>query len=103
MMVFILWLALCILTGWGASQKGRNPLGWFLLSFFLSPLIGLIALAFARRLEPGATAPTSGATEPMYPNARPINQSINPTKSCRHCGAEIESEAKSCPQCGAAL
>jgi hypothetical protein len=100
MTAFVIWLGLCILTAWGASQKGRSPVGWFLLSFLVSPLIGLIALAFARRLEPESAPPTSGAPDPMYPNARPINQSINPTKSCRHYGAEIDSEARSCPECG---
>ncbi|MFW5729914.1 MAG: zinc-ribbon domain-containing protein [Spirochaetota bacterium] len=102
MAAFIIWLALCILTGWGASQKGRNPVGWFFLSLIFSPLIGLIALAFARRLEPEAATPTAGAPDPMYPKARPVNQSAGSTTTCRHCGAEIDTDAASCPECGVA-
>ena len=41
--LMFVWLGLCALAGHIASNKGRSYLGFFLLSFFLSPLIGIIA------------------------------------------------------------
>lgn len=42
---FILWIVLCALTAAIAEKKGRKGLGYFLISVFLSPLIGLIVVA----------------------------------------------------------
>jgi len=39
------WIAGAILAGWVAIQAGREPLGWMVLAFFLSPAVALIALA----------------------------------------------------------
>lgn len=45
-MEFILfWLILSVLAGVYAGTKGRSGFGWFCFSFFLSPLLGFIALA----------------------------------------------------------
>jgi hypothetical protein len=43
-MVIILffWFGLCCLAGAIASSKGRSFVGFFLLSFFLSPVVGLL-------------------------------------------------------------
>ena len=51
-MVFVIWLALCGLTAWGASQKGRNPVGRFFLSLILSPLIGSLTVVGERSFRP---------------------------------------------------
>lgn len=45
MELIIFWLILSILAGVYAGSKGRSKFGWFCISFFLSPLIGFIALA----------------------------------------------------------
>ena len=47
----MIWIALCIVAGVGASNKGRSGVGYFFLSFFLSPLVGLIAMAVAEPIE----------------------------------------------------
>jgi hypothetical protein len=39
------WLILSILAGIFATSKGRSSFGWFVISFFLSPLIGFIGVA----------------------------------------------------------
>lgn len=36
----IIWFVLAIAVGYGASQKGRNGFGWFLVALIFSPLIG---------------------------------------------------------------
>ncbi len=40
----IAWLLLSLLVAFGAKNRGRSFLGYFLLSFFLSPIIGFIIL-----------------------------------------------------------
>jgi hypothetical protein len=45
--IFVIWLALSILAGVIASQKGRSGMGFFLLSLVLSPLVGIIAALVA--------------------------------------------------------
>ena len=39
---------MCILIGVLADGKGRSGIGFFLLSFFLSPILGGIALIIAK-------------------------------------------------------
>lgn len=44
MELILFWLILSVLAGVYAGTKGRSGFGWFCFSFFLSPLIGFIAL-----------------------------------------------------------
>ena len=56
--LFIGWLILCGLVAFIAGQRGRSPLAWFVVSFFLSPLVGyavLVAIPLAS--EGPAVAP----------------------------------------------
>jgi len=48
---FLLWLILSILVG--AAGKSRNIGFWggFLLSLFLSPLVGVIGVALSKRVN----------------------------------------------------
>jgi hypothetical protein len=39
----MIWLALCFAIGFYAEHKGRSGVGFFFLSFLLSPLVGFIA------------------------------------------------------------
>lgn len=56
MIIFLLWLALCIAVGMFASiRRNRNGFGWFAFSFFLSPLLGIIFVAILRE-KPANTA-----------------------------------------------
>jgi hypothetical protein len=47
MWVFLLWIFFCLVAGKIAANKGRSGFGFFLLSFFLSPFIGIICAALA--------------------------------------------------------
>jgi hypothetical protein len=49
---FAAWVGGASVTAWVAWEKGREPVAWFVLAFFLSPLVALVALSAvpARRL-----------------------------------------------------
>jgi len=49
---FAAWVGGASMTAWVAWEKGREPVAWFVLAFFLSPLVALVALSAvpARRL-----------------------------------------------------
>jgi membrane protein DedA with SNARE-associated domain len=49
----IIWFALSVLAGIVASKKADRG-GYFFLSLFLSPLIGLLAAALLPAIEKGA-------------------------------------------------
>lgn len=44
-LVLVAFIALCMVPVSMAKKRGRSKLGWFLFSFFLSPLLGMIFLA----------------------------------------------------------
>ncbi len=48
------WVGGASVTAWVAWEKGREPVAWFVLAFFLSPLVALVALSAvpARHLAP---------------------------------------------------
>lgn len=48
---FIIWLLLGIGVGAFADSRGRSGFGYFLLSFFFSPLLGLIILLITANLK----------------------------------------------------
>lgn len=41
----VLWIGGAFLAAWVASEKNRDAVGWWALSFVLSPLLALVALA----------------------------------------------------------
>ena len=51
-MIFIIWLALCFVIAYGASQRGRSAVGWFFISALLSPIIGIIILVCLPKIVP---------------------------------------------------
>jgi hypothetical protein len=42
--IFLIWVVFAVLVGIVANARGRNGVGWFLLSAVLSPLIGFLVL-----------------------------------------------------------
>lgn len=46
----IIYIIICILVGYFAHHRGRNGIGWFLLSLLISPLLSGIILACIKDL-----------------------------------------------------
>jgi hypothetical protein len=44
MLIFIGWLAFCFVAAAAADARGRSGIAWFVVAFFLSPLIGILLL-----------------------------------------------------------
>ena len=87
MEIFIWWVLLSILAGWIAGSKGRNGFGTFLLSIFLSPLIGIIvALVLEREKEIDPNAPTA-ETHVKCPDCAELVK--REAKVCKHCGCKL--------------
>lgn len=114
MITVLIWVVLSAVVGWAGSQKGRSGAGFFFLSLFLSPLIGILVVIAVPRVEQARAAPKGNdlvvcrscrqlhrADEPSCPRCG-IGK-IDPRegqKKCPTCAEWIMAEAKKCKHCG---
>jgi hypothetical protein len=76
---FAAWVGGASMTAWVAWEKGREPVAWFVLAFFLSPLVALVALSavparrLARRRDELAAQRRHSLEDPAIVAARLVN------------------------------
>jgi hypothetical protein len=96
MAIVIGWIALSIVAGVIAANKGRSRLGFIVLSLFLSPLVGIIAALVARpdhgalekeQLESGTSVKCPACAELIRSDAL----------KCRHCGTDVSKVPRNSP------
>jgi hypothetical protein len=73
----VVWILLCILAMRMAQRKGRRGATYFLVSYFLTPVVGLLMAAIAK------------------PRLAARNQ-----RRCPYCAKLVKGEAKGCRFCG---
>jgi hypothetical protein len=75
LLAFGLWIAGAAVAAWVGWEKGRDPIAWFVLAFFLSPLVALIALVAvpARRASRKAPRGSGPVEDPAVAAARLVN------------------------------
>ena len=76
LIAFGLWVGGASVAAWVGREKGRDPIAWFVLAFFLSPLVALIALVAVptRRAAGAARAASSPVEDPAVEAARLVNE-----------------------------
>ncbi|MDO4179614.1 MAG: zinc ribbon domain-containing protein [Phascolarctobacterium sp.] len=74
MLASLFYIALLVAIGYYAKSKGRSPIGWAAIAFFISPLIAGIILFFLKNLNTdgfqGDTIDTTSRPAPSTPEER---------------------------------
>jgi hypothetical protein len=86
------WFLCAIACALLANKRNRSPLGWFLISMILSPLLGFIFLLVIKDLSitPDQLAP-SDAT---HVRCQACAEFVLPQAAvCKHCGAALPTDA----------
>ena len=81
MEIALFWVVFAVVVGVIASSRGRSGLGWFLISVFVSPLLGVILV-----LALGT---------PKSDPSQDVEQ-----KKCPACAEWVKREANRCKHCG---
>ena len=82
LLAFGLWIGGASVAAWVGWEKGRDPIAWFVVAFFLSPLVALIALGAVPARRPAraargvsrSTAAAARVVDPGVAAARLVNQ-----------------------------
>lgn len=98
--VFVLWLALSVAAGAIAVAKGRSGIGYFLISIFLTPLVGLILVIALPRREASIKHPGPGdiAAGARVPCPQCAEQIVATAKLCRFCGHQMAAAQPGAPE-----
>jgi hypothetical protein len=98
MEIFFFWILFSVFIGVGASSRGRNGFGWFVLAVVISPVLALILLALMPSLARPPVDLKSGL--PIQPSAPTPYVSSDDLRKCPECAELIKREARKCKHCG---
>ncbi len=120
-MELIIWIGLCVGVGVFASKKGRNGFLWFIISIFISPIIGGVIVALLKdltneaniqqlKMEQQSTSDRLASDERLYDHrlnkvekdVERIQDSAegNLKRLSTNGLQELEEGTKKCPYCG---
>lgn len=92
MEVLLFWGGLSVVVAVAANSRGRSPIGWFVLSVVISPLIaGLLVLALGGPKSPAATY--------YDPDTKTLAVPNSDTKKCPECAEIVKADARICRFC----
>ncbi len=86
MELFAVWFIFAVIVGIGASSRGRNGLGWWLLAMLISPLLAVILLMLLPSLKKPADAATP-ETHVKCPDCAELV--LKEARVCKHCGCRL--------------
>lgn len=93
MEILIGWLGLSLVVAVAATKRGRIGVGWFIISLFLSPLIGGLLLL--------ALGPSGTAAAPRDDSGAPITSRTH--VRCPECRELVRADARLCKHCRTVL
>lgn len=86
------WIIACVIVGIVAGSNGRSGFGYFVLSLFISPVLGgLLVLGLGK-----SAAATAGADAEGKPTPKTHVR-------CPDCRELVRMDARKCKHCGTAL
>lgn len=94
----LVWLIFSVVAGVIASAKGRSGFGYFVLSVFFSPLLGIVLAAALPSLK---NRPAEIVVAPALPSTPEVDQTTH--RRCPECAEYILREARKCKHCGSAV
>ncbi|WP_254636715.1 hypothetical protein [Achromobacter sp. GbtcB20] len=84
--IIFLWIALAIVVGFMARNRGRNGVGWTVLACLISPPVAAVFLANIANRSPLAGQPILSSHVDCLHCGKPI---LREARVCRHCGGDV--------------